>query len=213
LITRSLLTFAALAIGLVALPSGARAQDDDYRGGALDARQHGYQHGYRDGYAYGRDTRGHNATLDLDRDMVQDADRGYRAFMGSRDAFRDGYREGYRHGAEDGYKGVNSRLEETYRWRDRDFNPDTARMDRSTAVYSEKHWDYEDVASDIGYRDGVNAGLKDFREHHSFRPQEHDSWKDADHGYNNSFGRKEEYKRAYRLAYERGYKDGFGVRR
>src|ERR1043166_1470086 len=76
----------------------------------------------------------------------------------------------------------------------------------------ERHWGFEDVASDIGYRDGVNAGLKDFREHHSYRPHDHEAWKDGDHGYDKSFGEKDEYKRAYRAAYEAGYRAGFGLR-
>lgn len=41
------------------------------------------------------------------------------------------------------------------------------------------------------YRDGVNAGLKDFKEHRSYRPQEHAAWKDADRGYDEAFGSKD----------------------
>src|SRR5437879_870338 len=55
-----------------------------------------------------------------------------------------------------------------------------------------------------GYRDGVIAGLHDYREHRSYHPQEHDQWKDADHSYDKAFGNKAEYKQTYRTAYENG---------
>jgi len=202
---------AALGFSSLLAPSPARAQSD-YRGGSFDVRQHGYEHGYRDGYEYGLDARTRHVALDYRTDAYQDADRGYQPYFGSRDQYREGYREGYRNGAEDGYGGVRSRLEDVYGWRDRNFDPDRDRDDRNAAQYHERHWGFEDVASDIGYRDGVNAGLKDFREHHSYRPHDHDAWKDGDHGYDKSFGEKDEYKRAYRAAYEAGYRAGFGLR-
>src|SRR5262249_4974819 len=129
-----------------------------------------------------------------------------------KDAYRGGYREGYRTGATDGYSGAQTGLERVFGWRDRNYDPDRDREDRTIVTYYERRWQYQDVASDVGYRDGGNAGLKDFREHHSYRPQEHDSWKDADHGFNKAYGRKDEYKVAYRAAYEAGYRAGFGLR-
>lgn len=200
----------AVAVAPVLTPTPAGAQDDDY-GGSFNVRQHGYEHGYRDGFEYGRDARGRNVALDYRTDAYRDADHGYRPYFGSIAEYREGYRQGYGNGAEDGYNGSRARLGEVFSRRDQTFDPDRNRDDHSRA-YSDRHWDYQDVASDVGYRDGVNAGLKDFREHHSFRPEEHDAWKDADHGYNNAFGSKADYKRAYRAAYEAGYRDGFGVR-
>lgn len=204
---------AVIALGAVLLPAPARAQDRYYGGGSIDAHRHGYEHGYRDGYEYGRDARHRGVALDFRTDAYRDAIRGYDSLFGSREAFSQGYREGYQNGAEDGYNGSQSRLEEIYGYRDRTFDPDRNREDRTVTIYTERHWGYQDVAADVGYRDGVNAGLNDFREHHSYRPQEHDAWKDADHGYSSAFGSKEAYKQAYRAAYEAGYRDGFGVRR
>lgn len=205
------LVLASLGVALVSLPSPVLAQDD-YHGGSIEARKHGYEHGYRDGYQYGRDVKSRGVALDIRTDSFREADMGYRPFMGPREEYRDGYREGYRNGAEDGYQNVQTRLEQTYGYHDRSFDPDRVREDRVVTIYRERSWEYQEVAADVGYRDGVNAGLKDFREHHSFRPQEHDAWKEADHGYDKAFGPKDEFKRAYRVAYERGYRDGFGMR-
>jgi hypothetical protein len=191
-----------LAVMLVT--TGMFAQD------AIDARQRGFEHGYRDGYEYGRDVRARGASLDFRTDAYRQADRGYRPFLGSRESYQDGYRTGYQNGAEDAVKGNSTRFEEVYGLRDRDFDPDRVRDDRYVASYRDRRYGYEDVAADVGYRDGLSAGLKDFREHHSYRPQEHDAYKDADRGYNSAFGKKDEYKLVYRQAYEKGYRDGFG---
>lgn len=183
-----------------------RAQDV-YHGGSLNARQHGYEHGYRDGYEYGTDTRAKNVALEFRNQAYRDAVRGYSTLFGSREEFRQGYRDGYRKGAEDGYSGTRTRLQETYG--QRDFDADAGKVDLYDRAYSENHWSYEDVAGDIGYRDGLNAGLKDFREHHRFSPEEHDAWKKAEHGYSEGLGSKDAFERAYRSAYEAGYRTGF----
>jgi hypothetical protein len=194
---KSRLQVILVALGLVLLASApARAQ---FRGPS-DAREDGYQHGYRDGYEYGRDAHDRNVALDYRTDAYRDGDRGYQSYLGPVELYRDGYRAGYREGAEDGYRSNQSRFEQIYRPRDETY-------------YSDRRWDYQHVASDIGYREGLAAGLKDFREHHPYQPEKHDSWKDADHGYNKSYGSKDEYKRAYRAAYEAGYRDAFGPRR
>jgi hypothetical protein len=116
---------------------------------------------------------------------------------------------------QDAFKGNRGRFGEIYGVRDRDFDSDRDRgdRDRSDSVYSERRWGYRDVAGDIGYRDGLVAGAKDAREGHSYRPQEHDSWKDGDHGYVGSFGDKNDYKHTYRESYEGGYRHGYGERR
>jgi len=196
-------------MALMLVTAGMFAQDI-YRGGSIDARQHGYEHGYRDGYEYGRDVRARGAALDFRTDAYRHADEGYRPYLGSREAYQDGYRAGYQNGAEDSFKGNSTRLEEIYRLRDRGFDPDTTREDSSVGIYRDRRYGYEDVAADIGYRDGLSAGLKDFRERHSYRPQEHDAYKDADRGYDKAFGKKDDYKRVYRQAYEKGYRDGYG---
>jgi hypothetical protein len=208
LVSRVLVT-AGLSL-LLAAATPAFTQDE-YRSGATDVRQHGYHHGFRDGYDYGRDVRSRGVALDYRTDAYQAADRGYRPELGSRDLFREGYKDGYRDGAEDGYNGVTTRLARLFAWRDRDFDPDRGGGDdRMLAEYRQPGSGFQDVAADVGYRDGVNAGLKDSGDHRSFRPHDHGAWKDADHGYDKSIGDKDSYRVAYRSAYESGYRAGFG---
>jgi hypothetical protein len=66
------------------------------------------------------------------------------------------------------------------------------------------------AASQIGYQDGYNEGVRDRQTGHSFRPTSSDAYKDADHGYNSSMGDKNSYHNAYREAYTQGYQRGYG---
>lgn len=200
----------ALVLALLAAP--VRAQDrDDYPGGSLDAHHHGYEHGYRDGYEYGLSARDRGVGLDFHTDAYQDAMRGYNPAFGPADAFRNGYREGYQAGAQDAFGGARSRLQQTFGRRD--YDPDRYRGD-DARIYREHRWSSQDVASDIGYRDGVNAGMRDVSENRPFSPHTHEAWTNADHGYSESYGDRSDYIHNYRAAYESGYRDGFGgVRR
>lgn len=59
-----------------------------------------------------------------------------------------------------------------------------------------------------GYAAGFTQGESDFREHHSFRPTHVDSYKhvpESPKGFN-----RDEFKRFYREAFERGYSRGYG---
>ena len=197
----------AAPVAVVSLP--LLAQDANHAG-AIDVRQHGYRHGFRDGYDYGRDARARGVALDYQTDNYRAADHGYWEGLGPIELFRTGYQEGYRDGAQDGFNGVRTRLERLFAWSDRNFDPDRGGDVGIAPEYRNPGWKFQDVAADIGYRDGVNAGLRDFNEHHSYRPTEHGAWKDATRGYSNAFGDKGAYKAAYRSAYEAGYKSGFG---
>ncbi len=210
---RNLFTvFATMAISTAITPL-VHAQEGDPHGGPLEVRQHGYQHGYRDGFERGVQARSQNGSSDFHTPDFDRADRGFDLYMGEREQFREGYRKGYTDGYQDGYNGNRGRFAEVYGGRDREFDSDRDRQsDRRDAVYADRKWNYHDVASDIGYRDGIAAGSKDARTGHSYRPEEHDSWKDGDHGYSGSYGSKNEYKHVYRSAYIAGYSDGFGRR-
>ena len=74
----------------------------------------------------------------------------------------------------------------------------------------DRRQDRYDPAFDNGYRDGVNIGQQDARRGKGFRPQKHDEYEDADHGYNRSYGEKNQYKNMYRQGFQTGYSDGFG---
>src|SRR5690348_9085974 len=183
-----LLTFlgAGVLAAALSIPSRALAADE-HHGGSLDAREHGYEHGYRDGYTAGIDAKEHGnrvKTGDID------TDHDYRSSFGSKDAYREGYREGYRTGADDAFNGSRAGLEKLFGFRDPNFDPDRPGADAAILIYRERNWDTGDIASDIGYRDGINAGLRDFRNGHKFKPEDHDAYKDADHGYDSKYGPK-----------------------
>jgi hypothetical protein len=179
-----LLSIAASSVAIIAQPADS------------ETRHHGYEHGYRDGFAYGQDARSRGASLDTNGDAYRNADHGYRAEFGLKEEYETGYREGYRVGADDGFANRIERLEKMF-------------ATDSEAPPNDR-WGGYDVAAELGYRDGVKSGIKDSRDRHSFRPTEHDQWKDGDRGYHDSLGSKEAYKASYRKAYESGYRDGYG---
>ena len=59
-----------------------------------------------------------------------------------------------------------------------------------------------------GYAAGFSQGESDFREHHSYRPTKVDSYKHVPES-PKEFNR-DDFKRTYREAFERGYSKGYG---
>jgi hypothetical protein len=206
-VIRHLKYVATAALTLLFLTSVAWAQDD--YGGSRKARDHGYQHGYRDGLRQGRADLKANVKYGYDSQDYRNADLGYEEYMGERDDFQQGYREGYKIGYDDGYNDKPVRTDVYVRTQD--YDPDRVpRRDEDADAYAK--WAYTDVAMDIGYRDGLAAGRNDLRDRKEYRPEKHDSYKDADHGYRKDYGDKSEYKEQYRKAYMRGYEDAFHSR-
>jgi hypothetical protein len=199
-----------LLSALLFIPAAAVAQDKVViYGSSTDAREHGYQHGYRDGLRQGRADLNSNSSPSYESEDYRRADLGYEEFMGARPDFQRGYRDGYKDGYEDGYKKRPIRVE-IYGLRE-DYDPDRRpRNDEDARHYS--NWSYSDVAFDTGYRDGLTAGSKDFRERKDFRPEKHEAYEDGDHGYRKSYGSKDQYKEQYRKGYLQGYEDAFNRR-
>jgi hypothetical protein len=69
--------------------------------------------------------------------------------------------------------------------------------------------DIERQAYDYGYRDGIRAGERDGRSGRSFSFNRHDDWRDADSGYNRSWGDRDWYRRTYRRGFESGYTESY----
>ena len=193
----------ALALGLCGL--GFAHEQEGPRG----ARQQGYEQGYRDGFDHGRQDRSYNARYDFQSPEYRRADRGYDRYMGDRDEYRDGYREGYRAGYGDAYYGREGRFgriyggdrDDAFRRGDGDGGRDDYDIRRGNG--------YPDVAYDIGYRDGLEAARSDWRKHKDYRPEKHDNYEDASHGYHDSYGPKNAYKERYRQGFLRGYNDAY----
>jgi hypothetical protein len=68
---------------------------------------------------------------------------------------------------------------------------------------------YVSVATQSGYRDGVEAGRDDWRHHDRYDPAHSRRYRDGDRDYDRGYGSRDEYKREYRAAFERGYREGF----
>jgi hypothetical protein len=186
------------------------ARDTRYPGGSISAREHGNEHGYRDGFQRGREDRDRGIRYNYQTEDYRMADRGFEPYMGEREDFQNGYRSGYRAGYDDAFNGRSGRWDDIYGI-DRDSEPyPRGRYEGDDSVYVNRHWAYQDVAYDIGYRDGLEQGEKDRKHKKDFRPEKNDRYEDADHGYHNEYGPKDEFKRQYRQAFLRGYEDGYG---
>jgi hypothetical protein len=90
-------------------------------------------------------------------------------------------------------------------WHDRDGDHD--RDDRDQYRYAVM------TARQMGFRDGVNDGDRDRDTGHSFRPTHDRNYKHGDHGFDRSFGSRNEYRDWYRQAYLSGYERGYNQRR
>ena len=68
---------------------------------------------------------------------------------------------------------------------------------------------YQSPARDIGYRDGFEAGRDDVRDRDRYDPARSRRYRSADHDYDRRFGSRDEFRREYRVAFERGYAEGY----
>lgn len=68
-------------------------------------------------------------------------------------------------------------------------------------------------AYDRGYRQGVKAGVKDWKRHRRFDPWRHGRYRSADSGYSSRYGPRPSYGRAYRSGFRTGYAQGYSPRR
>jgi len=60
-----------------------------------------------------------------------------------------------------------------------------------------------------GYKDGYEKGREDIADRDSYDPVRHSRYRAADHGYDNRYGTKDQYKLVYRDGFEAGYEDGY----
>lgn len=190
------------------------AHERDRHGNTQNSR---FEQGYREGFVHGR----------------QDRDRGLGAEVQSREyrrgdrTYRQGYEQGYRSGYNGRNNGVFGRDENVFGRNGNVYGRNGGVYDRNGGVY-DRGGVYNrggifnrggvfgratSMATDIGYQDGLEKGVNDARQNKSFKPERHDSYKDADHGYDRSYGDKESYKQEYRAAWMTGYREGFSGRR
>ena len=70
--------------------------------------------------------------------------------------------------------------------------------------------DTQSIAYHNGYQDGWIAGEEAWANSGAFRMNSNDQYNKATHGYNESLGDKNEYKRLYKKGFEEGYSVGYG---
>ena len=105
---------------------------------------------------------------------------------------------------------ASSSAQAQYRDRDRDGRDDRwdRRDDRRDDRYRNRNYGYEN-ARQQGYSWGMNVGASDAQRGQSFNPQRSRYWRNADQGYNSSYGNRGQYKQVFRDAFEQGYREGF----
>lgn len=69
--------------------------------------------------------------------------------------------------------------------------------------------DFERVAYDNGYREGLKHGREDGEHRRDFRVDRDGDYRHADEGYHREYGDRELYRTAFRRGYEAGYREGY----
>lgn len=215
------LTLTALLLSassaVMAAQSQTVAEQRRPHGGSLDARRHGYEHGYRDGFQYGQQDRSTRAAYRYETNQKYvSGEAGYEEFMGDKAQFVQGYRSGFRAGYTDAFHGSHGRFAQIYGDRGsslRDLREQSDKENNVDDVYAKNKWSVEDVAYDIAYRDGVGDGENDRLYSADREPTFHARYRQANHGYRMDYGAEREYQRLYRIAYFRGYADGYQAAR
>ena len=184
----------AITLGLLSLPSALFAQLD-YRGGPLNARQHGYQQGYKDGYAAGRVSNLSNREQDQRNQRLKAQGNGYQPSFGSEAEYSQGYREGFDAGSNDVSNGVRSRLDELFR------APAPGNPDRSPLSTSARDHGYQH-----GYKDGYESGRVSNLSNRE-QDQRNQRLKAQGNGYQPSFGSEADYSQGYRQGFDDGSRD------
>jgi hypothetical protein len=184
----------ALAVGVgIATPACASPLYQSRGVYAQTLERRAYDNGRREGFARGRDDARSGREYSYTRsDEYREADNGYRRQDGSRDAYRRTFRQGFQAGYTEGF----NQFARTF--------PRTTPYPRGTRGRI-----YTSPAADSGYRDGLEAGRKDARNRERFAPERSGRYRSADHDYDRRYGSKDDYKREYRVAFQRGYEDGF----
>lgn len=196
----------AVAALFTAFAGTARAQapnwhGHDNRSARPDDNSRAYQEGYRDGMR-AREHRG------------PEHGRGDHWRNNSdRSAYQAGYEAGYRAGAMRGpYGNGGPYVPGVYgRYPNGGYGYPNGPYPNGGPRYGSPAY-AGSTASQFGYQDGYNDGLRDRQTGHSFRPTQDDSYKSGDHGYSSTLGSKDAYKQMYRQAYMSGYQRGYYVR-
>jgi hypothetical protein len=203
---------AALVVASVGIATPACAsqiygnQGGSYRQGDRRAYETGYREGLKDGESDVRRGRDYSYTR---HNEYRDADQGYRRNDGNLDQYRRTFRQGYQTGYNESFSryGRSSRGSTYPAYPTNPSYPTYPAYPNGTAV---PRGGYSSAASEIGYRDGLEAGRNDARSRDRYDPVRAKRYREGDHNYNSRYGSREEYKRVYRSSFEQGYREGYG---
>jgi hypothetical protein len=199
---------------LVAAPACAsygyygNQRNDVYR----DVERRAYDNGYRDGVKKGEEDgrKGRAFLFDRHGDW-RDADDGYHRDYGDREFYRRVFRRGFESGYTEGFnryrRGYGYGTPQSgygYGTPQRGYGYPTPSYGYPSSVPA-----YSSPAAQIGYRDGYEVGRNDARDRESFDPVRSRRYRSGDHDYDRRYGSKDEYKRVYRDAFQRGYEQGY----
>jgi hypothetical protein len=146
---------------------------------------------YQQGLRQGQDDRTHNRAHQYRHTSGNEADRR---------AYQAGYDQGY---------SSEGRGEHDHVYGNSGYGQDRDDRDRDRSSSVGYGHGQHNAASQYGFQDGMNDGIRDRQTGHSYRPTEGDNYKNGSRGYSSSFGDRNQYKQMYRQAYEQGYQQGF----
>jgi len=207
---RHIALISALALGAT---STLDAREQWSRIGAAPAYREGHERGVRAGL---EDSRRNQAYEFRDEADFRRADAGYRREYGPIDRFRDEFRRGYEAGYREGYvrysndgrgnqpawfvgRGGPGGYDAPGRYGGPGYG--TGRYGAPAGRY--------DLAIANGYRDGYDEGRNDGRGRRRFAPTAESRYRNADRGYERSYGTRALYETRYREGFLEGYRDGY----
>lgn len=200
---------AALMVAAVSIAAPAcAAQTYGYRGGYnREIERRAYDNGYHEGTEAAQSDVRRGRPFSMERhDEFRDADEGYHRDYGDRDLYRRVFRDGFRSGYSETFNRYGGRY-------DRDDRRGAVIVPPAVVYPGRTPYPgggvYTSRAADVGYRDGLEVGRNDARDRESYDPIRSSRYRSADHDYDNRYGSRDEYKRVYRDAFQRGYDEGY----
>jgi hypothetical protein len=116
-----------------------------------------------------------------------------------------GAREGYKAGYDDGYNDRAGRYGQIY-----GRPTDGASSPTRNGAGAARSTGSADMSFDVGYRDGITAGQADHGRNVRSNFRDTDAYRNADLGYQTTYGDRDAYRAQFRDGFERGYQDGYG---
>ena len=89
------------------------------------------------------------------------------------------------------------------------YPPNSDRYPSTRYPNSRGTYRYANVAFDNGYNDGLDKGREDSRDRDSYDLNRHSRYRSADHGYENRYGSKDDYRQIYRDGFRAGYDEAY----